>query len=788
MATLTTTYTRYANVKVGSTDYGDVYIRIYARYASQSIENNTSKVYVQARLQVGARFWASSGTGYKATCTGLTSKSGTKLTSESNMWQTGETTLTTLSGDVTHGSDGKKTLKLTARFYSSPWDWDKTAEASVDLPTIPRASDITVNNTTLDVPTNIVINRKSASFTEQVYIKDADSTIETLFTTIGGSTGDQTFQWTPSLNLYAPLITTSSTKTFTLCCETYNEDTLIGTKTTNVVLTVPTSVKPTLTESNITISPVSDVIPSSWNMLVKGKSKAKITLNPTALLGATISRYNIKVGDESGSTREWITSTLNTSGTLNAKVTVTDSRGYSSNEVTKQFIIEDYIKPSIEATITRCDASGNEKNDGTYLKYSCHGSITPLNNHNLKEFAIRYRVKGTSTYTTKVLDNTSYTINHDNHILSGVTFSADNSYDIVFVATDSFESIPTEKSLDTGFDIINVHKSGKSVAIGKKSEATESEEKLEVALTSEFSKDIKALEDLDVQGNATIQGNSTISGNNTITGDTYIGGNLKVGKNITTDPSNAFQTTIFGTNNSGYRLKTIRSGVDGATGFNRDCTGVAFSAGDTHGYVYTEYPSTGRAWMGGGNQDKLNWKKRVFFYEDILNFFYPVGSIYIMPTNTSPETLFGGTWELIDKEFIPLVGNYTSYFTRNTTNTSEVTYCAIMRAGHSIRVRINLKNKVTLDDDNLEMGTLKLSSIGITTFSYTQTIAATVNDAVLMRAQLNGETGVLTHTSLFGTSATVAADSSLVYEFKFVVSPNSMLNDHCNKFYWKRIS
>lgn len=170
---------------------------------------------------------------------------------------------------------------------------------------------------------------------------------------------------------------------------------------------------------------------------------------------------------------------------------------------------------------------------------------------------------------------------------------------------------------------------------------------------------------------------------------------------------------------------------------------------------------------------------------------YKVGDIVITSTNVGADTMaarFGGTWELIDKEFTPLVGNYTSYFTRNTTNISEVDYCAIMRAGHSIRVRLNLNNKVVLDDDNVELGTLNLSRIGITTFSYTQTIPATVNDAVFMRAQLNATSGLLTHLSLFGTSATVAAGSALVYEFKFVVSPNSMLDDHCNKFYWQRIS
>lgn len=48
-----------------------------------------------------------------------------------------------------------------------------------------------------------------------------------------------------------------------------------------------------------------------------------------------------------------------------------------------------------------------------------------------------------------------------------------------------------------------------------------------------------------------------------------------------------------------------------------------------------------------GNYNDLNNKPVVPDISTILNVVYPIGSIYISVNNTSPSTLFGGTWEKI---------------------------------------------------------------------------------------------------------------------------------------------
>ena len=107
--------------------------------------------------------------------------------------------------------------------------------------------------------------------------------------TIATKTTATSVSWTPPTSL-ASQIPNSTSGSCTLTCYTYNGNTLVGTSTTTVTLSVPASIKPTIT--GITATRVDGTVPSSWGIYVQTKSKVTLAITgATGAGGSTISLY-----------------------------------------------------------------------------------------------------------------------------------------------------------------------------------------------------------------------------------------------------------------------------------------------------------------------------------------------------------------------------------------------------------------------------------------------------------------------------------------------------------------
>lgn len=476
-------YGSTAQCKVANGQTRDEYeCRLGYQVNSQNIESNTSNITL--RLEVRSTSKSYSTYGYNQT----TKIDGTTLAAKSfdmrdtNTWKIfGERTIT-----ISHSSDGTYSASKNASFTttaSSGYSL-KSGSASVTVKpsTIPRASEPTFSSSSVEMGSAVTINtnRKSSNFTHTITYS-FNSATETIGTGVGASVS-----WTPSLSL-ASQIPNAISGTCTITCKTYNGSTLVGTKTVNLTLKVPSSVVPSI--SSVALSEANTSV-SSLGVYVQNKSQLKVVTTASGSYGSTIKSYKITgIDNNTYNSNNFTSNVLTQSGNKTITVNVTDSRGRTATK-TITYTCVAYNNPSISnISVARCNSDGTNNEDGIYLKYTFVGSVSSINNKNTYVYKIGYKLTDSSSYTYVTISNNAYTINKTNTVLTGVTFDNNYSYDIIFSITDKFTTTIRTADIRTGFELINFNENGKSMAIGKVSEAGGNEKKLEIALPTEFNQD-----------------------------------------------------------------------------------------------------------------------------------------------------------------------------------------------------------------------------------------------------------------------------------------------------------
>lgn len=173
----------------------------------------------------------------------------------------------------------------------------------------------------------------------------------------------------------------------------------------------------------------------------------------------------------------------------------------------------------------------------------------------------------------------------------------------------------------------------------------------------------------------------------------------------------------------------------------------------------------------------------------MLNKIYPINSVYVSANKDNPKSYLGGEWELIDKEFISSNLSNSSIFSPSSNIQDVVVH--VVRAGHSFSVRLGFENTVALGDGATLLGTLDFSKLGVSRlFAGVQYIYAG-SDAGNGYAlcSLNWSTGELQSIDVNckGGATSIAANNQFYLQFWIDSSVDYMLNDACDRFYWKRI-
>lgn len=378
---------------------------------------------------------------------------------------TGTHLLGTVTQTVNHNSDGTKSLTMSAVFYiratlSGTYYESITASANITLNSIARASSVSTPNATMGSATAIAISRASSSFTHTLTY-----TFGTAAGTIATKTTSTSVSWTPPLSL-ASQIPKAVTGTCTVTCTTYNGSTKIGSKTCTLTLTVPASIKPTIT--SLTAARVDGAVPGTWGIYVQTKSKATLTINGAAgSYGSTISSYSITGGGYTSTASSFTTGFLNTSGTVTFTATVTDSRGRVSAAATVSISVVAYSPPSFASYLSqRCLSNGTVNDDGTYIRGLVSYSYASCSSKNTITRATYYKKASDTAWTNANAAFSSGTA----FTFGGGNISTETSYDIKYTLTDAFTTIAIQDIVSTAAVVMDFKRGGKGVAVGKVSE------------------------------------------------------------------------------------------------------------------------------------------------------------------------------------------------------------------------------------------------------------------------------------------------------------------------------
>lgn len=286
---------------------------------------------------------------------------------------------------------------------------------------------ISASNGTLGTQMTIGVVRYNSSHTHTITYKYGSET-----GTIG--TGVATsVNWTPPLSL-ASQFTNATSGTCTLTCETFNGSTSLGKTTTNITLSIPSSVKCTVT--GVTLSETVSSVSSKFGAYVQGKSKIKVTgtTSTSNAYGATVSSYSITINGQTLTSNGATTGLISSSGTLTYSFKITDSRGRTDTS-TGTFNVLAYTAPSISATIQRNSSTP------TSIDIAYSWNISAVNDLNDKQIVIKYRVFGSGSYTTVATLTPAIYAGSSTYTISDT--DTDTAYEVVLTLTDYFTSIST---------------------------------------------------------------------------------------------------------------------------------------------------------------------------------------------------------------------------------------------------------------------------------------------------------------------------------------------------------
>lgn len=324
--------------------------KIEGRIVWESTANNSANTSsVTATLQVRRN----DGYSTLGTWTGALNVGGTSQSYSYYGSVSGWVTLKTITITKTHNNDGTGTCYISGSVKAPTGTSQEGASVSgnrtVELDTIPRASSVTATAANIGSTTTISIARNSSNFTHTLKYSFSGLT-----DTIESKTTSTSYKWTVPTSFYAK-IPNAKNGSCTITCETYNGNTLVGSKTTTFTATAAESdCKPTLSPTVKDTNSATVALTGDANKLVKYYSTASTDSNAASRNSATLKSQKTTAGSRSVTTETGAFANVESNSFT---FTATDSRGYTTTS-TKSVTMVNYIKLSCSMDNRRFTTDG----------------------------------------------------------------------------------------------------------------------------------------------------------------------------------------------------------------------------------------------------------------------------------------------------------------------------------------------------------------------------------------------------------------------------------------------
>lgn len=449
-------------ISTGQTDKYSLLLDVSEK--SYSIENNTSVV----EWWIGIRSNTSYHSHYGLSETYVVNINGTvvhnavhapTVNAGQTVWVASGTTT------VSHNADGSKSISVSASFNNADrgtyLPTTGSCSGSLTLTTIPRATTPSVDKPSLDCGSVIKFTGTSASssFSHKLYYSWNGT--EKLITTIASGSTAVSYSYTIPTDWEKNMPnTTSAIATFIL--ETLNGNTVIGRKSINATVKVRSGVLPTI--STVSTSDTNTTC-SAMGIFVQSRSCIKFTIGTSGNQGSTISSISTKFDGQTYSGSTFTTQAIQSSGSLNYTITVTDSRGRTATKSGSVTVVA-YNPPSLtNVSAKRANSSyAVDEINGTYALLHFSVGFTSLNSKNATSFYIQYRTSGATTWTKINSWSDNYSLTQD-YKAGNLFTSTSTTYEIAFGVKDSFMSDYSWQivTVTPTYTLINFGKDGKSL-------------------------------------------------------------------------------------------------------------------------------------------------------------------------------------------------------------------------------------------------------------------------------------------------------------------------------------